>query len=49
MLDVSFTTKFERFTLSAKFLLDKSGVFAVIGPSGAGKSSLLNTCRRNSS
>ena len=42
MLDVSFTTKFDDFTLSAKFVLKKSGVIAVIGPSGAGKSSLLN-------
>ena len=42
MLDVSFTARFDSFTLSAQFLLKNSGVFAVIGPSGAGKSSLLN-------
>ena len=42
MLDVSFSARFDSFTLSAKFLLETSGIFAVIGPSGAGKSSLLN-------
>ena len=42
MLDVSFTARFDSFTLSAQFLLEKSGVISVIGPSGAGKSSLLN-------
>ena len=42
MLDVSFTATFDSFTLSAQFILESSGVFAVIGPSGAGKSSLLN-------
>lgn len=42
MLDASFTAKIDGFTLSAKFVLETSGVIAVIGPSGAGKSSLLN-------
>ena len=42
MLDASFTARFDGFTLSAQFVLEQSGVFAVIGPSGAGKSSLLN-------
>ena len=34
--------RIDGFTLSAQFVLEQSGVFAVIGPSGAGKSSLLN-------
>ena len=42
MLDASFTAKIDGFTLSANFILEKSGVIAVIGPSGSGKSSLLN-------
>jgi thiamine transport system ATP-binding protein len=42
MFDVSFTARFDGFALSANFLLEKSGIVAVIGPSGAGKSSLLN-------
>jgi thiamine transport system ATP-binding protein len=42
MLDASFTARIDGFTLSAQFVLEKSGVIAVIGPSGAGKSSLLN-------
>ena len=42
MLDVSFTAKFDNFTLAAQFIIKKTGIFAVIGPSGAGKSSLLN-------
>ena len=42
MLDVSFNARFDSFTLSAQFLIENCGVFAVIGPSGAGKSSLLN-------
>ena len=42
MLDASFTARIDGFTLSANFILEKSGVIAVIGPSGSGKSSLLN-------
>ena len=42
MLEAYFTARFDSFTLSVQFLLEKSGVFAVVGPSGAGKSSLLN-------
>ena len=42
MFDVSFNASFDRFNLSAKFVVKNSGIIAVIGPSGAGKSSLLN-------
>ena len=42
MFDVSFNTTFDKFTLSAKFVVKNSEIIAVIGPSGAGKSSLLN-------
>ncbi len=42
MLEVSFKEQFDNFTLSAEFVLEDSGVVAVIGPSGSGKSTLLN-------